>query len=395
MSDNEGASILLDDLADEYGVNADQLQQVVNRMAMERGARAYLEMQAQADAPMAQVELLSEMEIDPASAKPRVAGLIPWEANTMIIARRKAGKTTFVLNLAYSLITGEPFLDDAHEVIPIEPGNRIALMNYEMPKSMILKWAEDVGIDKSRVVVINSRGMPNPLASPRSRKEYAEQLKALNVEAIIIDPFANAAQGVNQDNNTDVRTWISHLDEFTRGMVGARDVILCVHAGHEREGQMTRVRGASTLEDWADCFITMNYSDKTEQRTIEAKGRDVNLTRRELTMDPHTRRLTTGQITRDERLEFFVRTVAEVVGMPQNNGCNQKALDQAVAERCRDAVESGVPGAVTPRKGEVSKAAVEADRRHLIRRVGGGKKGASTAHYPPSELTRMLDFMGR
>jgi hypothetical protein len=66
----------------------------------------------------------------------RVDGLIPNEAGTLVVAARKTGKTTFELNLARCLITGEAFLD-TFETIAVE--GRVALLNFEVSGAQLTR----------------------------------------------------------------------------------------------------------------------------------------------------------------------------------------------------------------------------------------------------------------
>ena len=59
-------------------------------------------------------EMTAGQRAEPAA---RVNGLVPWEAAVLLVAQRKAGKTTLALNYAKALLTGEPFLG----VFPVVP----------------------------------------------------------------------------------------------------------------------------------------------------------------------------------------------------------------------------------------------------------------------------------
>ncbi len=72
---------------------------------------------------------LSEVLARPAQPPSRVDGLIPADASTEIVAQRKTGKTTLMLNLARALLTGEDFLGR----FPVRPlQGQVAFLNYEV-----------------------------------------------------------------------------------------------------------------------------------------------------------------------------------------------------------------------------------------------------------------------
>jgi len=66
---------------------------------------------------------------------------MPSSAGTLVVAQRKTGKTSLVLNCARSLITGEPFLGE-FEVQKIS--GRVGILNYEMSAGQLGGWAAQV-----------------------------------------------------------------------------------------------------------------------------------------------------------------------------------------------------------------------------------------------------------
>lgn len=229
---------------------------------------------------------LRELLARPAEPPARVEGLIPWEASTLLTAMRKTGKTTFVLNLAYSLLTGRDFLG-RFKVRPIE--GTVGLLNYEVSSGMISRWAEDHGIDPDRLYISNLRGRRNPLPHPGDRARLARELRQHHVETLIVDPFGKAYSGESQNDSGQVGAWLADLDRFARAEVYATDLILTAHAGWAGE----RTRGSSALEDWADSIITLTRDAEDDtQRFMRAIGRDVEVDEDRLNFDPDTRTLT-------------------------------------------------------------------------------------------------------
>jgi hypothetical protein len=144
-----------------------------------------------------------------------------------------------------------------------------------------------MGLDPDRVVLVNLRGRSNPLADETERRELAEQLRAANVEIVIVDPFSRAFTGENQNDAGQVTTFLMMLDAFTREEVGASELILTNHAGWDGE----RTRGSSALEDWPDALWRLVQDDQGT-RYFSAFGRDVDLPEDALDFDPNTRHLT-------------------------------------------------------------------------------------------------------
>jgi hypothetical protein len=214
---------------------------------------------------------------------------------------------------------------------------------------------------------VNVRGRRNPLAHEDDRARLSEQLRANEVDALMVDPFGRAYVGKSQNDPGEVGAWLADLDRFARGDCEVTDLVVSAHAGWEGE----RARGASALEDWGDSIITLNRPDDRDDPTryLRAAGRDVEVEEDALAYDPATRRLTltgTGsrrQAADQKRAEELVPMVAAVV--KKDPECSQAAIEKAVPGR-RDSVREAIGEAID---------------RGLIERV---KMGRAWAHTPTS-----------
>ncbi len=318
------------DLSEDFGGDvARELHRLKVRdraQDMHRGAKA-------GPIPEFDAGTLAEVLSRPAEPPQRVDGLIPSEGGTLIVAQRKTGKTTLMLNLARALLTGEDFLG-RFGVRALE--GRVAFLNYEVSGAQLARWAYDVNLPGDDLYLVNVRGRRNPLAITDDRGRLAEQLRAQNVETLIIDPFGRAYSGKSQNDPGEVGAWLADLDRWARGEVGASDVILAAHAGWDAE----RTRGASALEDWADSVITL-VRDKDDEtiRYLRAFGRDVEVEEDRLTYDPATRALgLSGGGSRrahslQKRVEDLVPAVVEVV--TASPGLSMRAIGKALTETGR------------------------------------------------------------
>lgn len=275
---------------------------------------------------------LAEVLARPADPPARIGGLIPWEGSALIVAQRKTGKTTFMLNYARCLLTGEDFLSE-FPVIPLDPTARVAFLNYEVSAAQIGRWANDVGVDVDRLILVNVRGRRNPLNHPEDRAQLAAALREQNVQSIIVDPFGRAYSGQSQNDNGEVQAFLVDLDLFVRAEVKATDLMLATHAGWDGE----RSRGASALEDWGDTIITLTKdAEEEDRRYMRAIGRDVDIDEDELSMDPLTRTLTrTGNGSR--RAQKGDRSIAELSVFAvrvarENPGCSQRQMVPLIKE---------------------------------------------------------------
>lgn len=228
-------------------------------------------------------ELLARTADDPTW---RVQNLIKSGTSTLVVAQRKTGKTTFVLDLARCLITGDPFLGEC-QVRPIPASALVAVLNFEMTPQQITDWADGAGIPGDRLWIANLRGRRNPFATPAARQELAAAIRAQNAAVLIIDVFGAAFTGASQNDPGEVRAWLDDLDRFARAEAGCEEVVLTTHAGWGGE----RSRGASSQEDWADSIITLAMDETTNRRFLRATGRSVNVTECEVVLNDNPRKL--------------------------------------------------------------------------------------------------------
>lgn len=350
---------------------ADEAQRIRVREAARRLVAAERD---SATAPGFDSGTLAEILARPAEPPERVAGLIPSDAGTLIAAMRKTGKTTLTLNLARCLLTGEDFLG-RFAVRPVT--GIVALLNYEVGAAKLAQWADEVKVDPDLLYLVNLRGRRNPLAHAEDRAKLAADLRGRGVETLIVDPFGRAYTGASQNDAGEVGAFLSDLDRFTRGEVGAVDLILTAHAGWAGE----RTRGSSALEDWADSIVTMVRDTEDETiRYLKATGRDVEVDEDRITFDPATRLLRLSgagsrKIAKDDRkiaaLGQFVLKAARL-----HPGAGVAELESAVKQ---------MDDAPTFRNGEISKAARHTAAQGFLRIEEGGP-GRKSQHYAVGEV---------
>lgn len=335
------------------------------RETAEAKRRFEIEIAAANPAPPFDDGLLGDILARPPLPADRIENILPWDASLLVIAQRKAGKTTLMLNIARSLITGEKFLGQ-FPTIPVT--GRVAFMNYEVNAAQIARWADETGIDPDRLYVVNLRGRRNPLSVPDDRAELVRRMRAHNVESVIVDPFGRAYTGSSQNDAGEVTEFLVDLDGFVRSEVGARDLVLAVHAGWDGE----RARGSSALEDWGDSFVNLTVNEQ-DQRFFRAKGRDVELDEDLLEYDAVTRRLSlsgTGG-RRDHKTVAKVHDLEEPLTriIQGNDGLSVSGIREALRAQ-----------KVPFQDGDVSTALKALATRKRITRTSGGP-GKPTTHH--------------
>lgn len=313
---------------------------------------------------------LDEILARPEQSRFRVDGLILADGFTSVVAQRKTGKTTFNLNLADSFLTGRDFLG-RFPVTPVD--GTVAILNYEVSGYQLGLWAEAVGVDRERLLLVNLRGRRNPLVHERDRAALAELLRSRDVESLFIDPFSRAFYGESQQDNTQVQAFLNDLDVFARSEVGARDVILNVHAGWNG----SRSRGASALEDHPDSIILLrkdgDEDDESGFRYMKALGRDVDVTEDQLHFDPDSHRLSLtglGGLTKRRKDQKSTNLGGPILAaVKEDPGANTTQIEQ----RLRAA-------GVTFQKGDVNAALQAMGDAGTIRREKG--RFGAFLHYP-------------
>jgi len=266
----------------------------------------------------------------------RVEDFLPWEAGLLWTAQRKAGKTTGALNLARSLLTGEPFLG-SKAVRAIDAESKVGFLNFEVSALTFGRWARAHAVPEDRLFIVTLRGRPNPFKNDAELARLGALLREARVESLIVDPFGKAFDGTDQNDNTQVQAWFDRLDGWARGLVGALDVIVTAHAGKNGEG----FRGASSAEGWPDSIVTMTKQGQT--RFIAVEGRDVDLDETALAFDPATKQLTLAggsraDTTQNDGLDRIVRLLNDAA-VPMSGRAIEDALDGMVG---RDEVRAAL-----------------------------------------------------
>jgi AAA domain len=326
-------------------------------------------------APAFDAALLVDILSRPPEPPFRIDGVLPSDSAMLVVAQRKTGKTTLMLNLARSLLTGEKFLSQ-FGVRPL--AGRVAILNFEVSSAQLGRWAVQAGVPRDRLFLVNLRGSRNPLAHPDDRERLAALLKSHDVESLIVDPFGRAYGGTNQNDAGEVGAWLTDLDRFTRSEVGAHDLILTTHAGWNAE----RTRGTTALEDWADSILTMTCgSDKdADTRYLRAIGRDVFLEEDQLHHDPQTRLLSlTGsgsrhQTRKNATAKSLLVPLSQYVTL--HPGCSSTDLINGLREQANKGELD-----LSFQDQQIRAAAKLAAEQGLVRRNEGGP-GKATKHYP-------------
>jgi hypothetical protein len=216
--------------------------------------------------------------------------LLPMGGNALLAAQFKAGKTTFITDLARCWVDQQDFLGR----FPIHGQRRVALFNYELSANQYDEWLEQSGIrNTDGVSVLHLRGFRMDIRTPKGEQWITAWLRDHDIGLWVPDPFARAAVGVDENSNTEVGVWLDTLD-IIKERAGVQNSVLPVHTGRAAmESGQERARGATRLDDWADVRWILTKDDQSV-RYFRATGRDVEFEEEKLTFDADQRRLTIG-----------------------------------------------------------------------------------------------------
>lgn len=212
----------------------------------------------------------------------RIAGLVPSGSTVNIVGPGKAGKTTFMISLCKSLLSGEPFLGQL-KVKPVK--GKIAYLNYEMSEELFRHYCEEAGLVDERFEVVSLRPTQNYLDAEANRVALAEALQGCDV--IVVDSFAQSFSGESENSNSEFHSWYRRMNTWVRQLVGAAEFFIIMHAGKDSSA---RARGASSMEDVADVVISLKVD--RSGRTMESRGRWTDFPATRMNFDPLTSRLT-------------------------------------------------------------------------------------------------------
>lgn len=232
-----------------------------------------------------------------------VDGLFAVGSRVMITAQAKAGKTTMVLGLARSLLTGEKFLG-RYEVEPLAAGETVVFLDFEVHQNTFRGWAEKMGLDAvaDRLYRIGLRGEVNPFSDEESQAWLVEQLREVGCRVLLIDPFAmayGATEAGSENDNSAVAAWWATVNQIATE-AGVGEVVLVAHAG---KGASKSARGASALEGIPDAlwYLTVDETETSRIVSFEAKGRDVDVEKQIVTWDETNLRQVVTGLTRNEQ----------------------------------------------------------------------------------------------
>jgi hypothetical protein len=326
------SSISVADARAEVEANALRLEIEVQRRR--RVARRFLDdEEAVKDLPAPTTRnVTDELALPEEDVTYRVDRVLPVDANVVLAAGFKAGKTTLVNHLARCLVDGVP-LFGRFDVTPL--AGRVVIFNYEVSAGQYRRWLRDAGIEATDdVIVCHLRGQRIPIQTRKGEDLAVRLLAEAGAALWIVDPFAAAFVGTSENDNAEVSRFLDALDVI-KARAGVRELVLTAHTGRGIvEDGAEHVRGATRLDDWPDARWLL-VKDEEDRRYFRASGRDVEVEEMQLGFVTATRQLhATGRGSRRmsgrDAIEAQILAVVEVnpgIGM---NECASKVRSKRV-----------------------------------------------------------------
>lgn len=265
------------------------IQNRLIQLRAEDAARAMLADEKSRKVPMPSPMTVEEVMVAE-DDEDRIAGFVAGKGIATVTAQAKTGKTHLIINMVWSLATGEPFLG---KFTTKRVRGRIAIVDFELTPGKRKKWLREAGFeafsDSVRVFGQKGKAVEWDVTIDQRVDALAKMLRELDIEVLIIDPLAPLlrAKGIDENSSHDMGPILDGFEKL-KERAGISELIISTHAGHKADG---RSRGTSDLLGWPDSMITITR-DKDDTRLISTEGRDIELEQQILTLDG--RKLTVG-----------------------------------------------------------------------------------------------------
>jgi RecA-family ATPase len=222
-------------------------QYSIEEEAYIEGRRRQVQLDAEAKRRAAQDEIRLELpdfrvltEV-PVRQKYKVEELMPSDSYVLLSAQKKSGKTTTVINLVRSLVTGEPFLGEFH----VHGKARVALVDFEMGEGMLSEWLKDAGLlrnDNLYVMTLRGQAKAFDVLDDIRLDELSVKLSDLGVDVLFTDPLGPLMRAYGIDENSvDVGTVVDRL----LGLKEAAGISNLVGVHHNGKNDDLGARGSS------------------------------------------------------------------------------------------------------------------------------------------------------
>lgn len=198
-----------------------------------------------------------------------IEGLWPMSGRVNFSAQAKTGKTTTTGALAYSLLSGEPFLGK-WPVRKLADDESITIFDVESTREQVMKAyrrAFELRTGRLRVVRFRENRAGLNFMVDAAREHMLDAYSGSRVYIMDNQTRLAKAMGLDTDSAIEAASMLAAWDQLVLDM-GGEESLWVNHAGHDG----TRSRGSSVLRDDADALWLM-AKDASGKRTFSAEGR--------------------------------------------------------------------------------------------------------------------------
>jgi hypothetical protein len=186
-----------------------------------------------------------------------VDGLIEHPSMGLVFGPHSCGKSFITLSMAACVATGTPWMDR-----PTTQGAVFYLAGegHAGLSRRLMGWSIHSGIPLDNAPLFISK-IPAQIMDTESATDVTSAIEVMSKHygvkpaLIVIDTFARNMGSGDENSNSDVGLFISHIDKM-RVHTGAT-VLLVHHSGHNVEAQ-ERARGASAMGAAMDCIFQLS-----------------------------------------------------------------------------------------------------------------------------------------
>lgn len=201
----------------------------------------------------------------------RIPELLPTDSTVLFSAQYKAGKTSSTINLVNAFTSHDDFFGE----FPVSTvtGN-VVYVNLELSEQMFHHYCEQAGFEAGRkhLKILNLRGQASKMQILKDVfvESWAEELKKMDTEVLIIDPLSAIMVANNYAENDTMARLILEKFGSVKQIAGIDHLIVVDHTGHQNTG---RSRGASSKMDWPDVLWNQEKNGSEHTRKFSAFGR--------------------------------------------------------------------------------------------------------------------------
>lgn len=202
------------------------------------------------------------------NSPPIIEGILYRGESLLITGPTAVGKSIMTLELALSISTGRPFLNQYQ----IPAARRVLLLQSEVGfrpfrdrlQRMTHDWSRERGVAlRERLFVPMTNGSPTfigTIADQQGRPgslmvSLRRMIEQIHPDIVILDPLSSFHGAANENNNADMRYRLDLLSSLAREY--RITLVIVHHHGKTMHKGVIQSRGATSITDWGSAVLTL------------------------------------------------------------------------------------------------------------------------------------------